>query len=1214
MKESETIKEYSEKLYGIVNKVRLLGTDFSDSRIVQKILVTIPEKFEATISSLENSKDMSSITLAKLLNALQAQEQRRLMRQEGSVEGAFQAKSQNNNGGKNKKRQNKNKQPGGYASNNKHSQSSNTQVFPPCPYCKKTNHPQHKCWWKPDARCHKCGQLGHMERICKTQQQQGEAKAAKDQPQEEQLFVVSCFATNSSTESWLIDSGCTNHMTYDRELFRELDKTAISKVRIGNGAHIAVKGKGTVAIEGCTGLKLISDVLYVPEINQNLLSVTQLLEKGYKVLFEDKNCVIKDTKVIEVFKVQMKDKSFALDLMKEEQAAVHKDDSNTVLWHKRLGHFHHAALLFMKKNNLVKGLPELEEEPPKCAACQYGKQTRLPFPQNKAWRATQRLQLIHTDVGGPKKTPSLNGSKYYIAFIDDHSRMCWIYFMKLKSEVADIFWKFKAWVETQSGCKMQVIRSNNGTEYTSGKFNKFCEDAGIEHQLTAPYTPQQNGVVERKNRTIMEMTRCLLHDKGLPKKFWAEAVNTAVFLLNRLPTKALQKKTPFEACSGYKPKLLNLKAFGCLCFSYIPQVKRDKLDKKAESGIFVGYSSISKAYRIYLPQSNKVIVSRDVQFFELDNWSWENDKKLEIQEENDDVDDEPVRGTKSLSDIYQRCNVAVMEPAGYEEAATDQKWIAAMKEELKMIKKNQTWELVDRPKHKKAIGVKWVYRTKLNPDGSVNKHKARLVVKGYAQMFGDLLALAAQKGWVIHQMDVKSAFLNGYLEEEIFVEQPEGFAFQGQEEKVYRRKKALYGLKQAPRSWYSRIDAHLVNLGFEKSLSESTLYIKKADDEILVVSLYVDDLLVTGSSKELIDKFKEEMKDVFEMTDLGRMTFFLGMQVHQKQNEIFLCQHKYAKEILKKFNMQECKPTATPMNQKEKFCKEDGAEKVDERLYRSLIGCLMYLTATRPDIMHAVSLLSRYMHCASEIHFQAAKRILRYVKGTIDSGIRFSQVKNFNLHGYSDSDWAGCVDDMRSTSGYCFSFGFGIFSWCSKKQEVIAQSTAEAEAEYVAATAAVNQALWIRKLMTDLHMEQQESTQIFVDNQAAISIASNPVFHGKTKHFKIKFYLLREVQREGEVQLIYCKTENQSADILTKALPKIRYEFLRQKLGVCSSRVKEERSRVGAMWEQKDADFFSNSKEGPCIEYDKELFDACMRRFLYVRCYDSSEFLATLKI
>jgi uncharacterized cupredoxin-like copper-binding protein len=817
-----------------------------------------------------------------------------------------------------------------------------------------------------------------VEKICKSQQQQQEVKVAEDESQDEQLFTASCFASNYSTECWLIDSGCTNHMTYDRELFRELDEKVLSKVKIGNGAYIEVKGKGTVAIEGPTGLKLISDVLLFLEINQNLLSVPQLLEKGYKVFFEDKNCMIKDSEGREVFKVQMKGKSFALDFMNKEQAAMHKEVSSTMLWHKRLGHFHHAALIFMKKNNLVKDLPKLEDMPPECIACQYGKHKRLPFQQNNTWRATQKLQLVHTDVGGPMKTPSLNGN------------------------------------------------------------------AGIEHQLTAPYTPQQNGVVERKNRTIMEMARCMLHDKGLPKEFWAEAANTAVFLLNRLPTKAVQKKTPFEAWHGSKPKLINLKTFGCLCFSYIHQVKRDKLDKKAEAGIFVGYSLIAKAYRIYLPHQNKIIVSRDVKFMELDSWNWEDDKKIEFQEVNEDVDDEPVRGERSLSDIYQRCNVAIMEPAGYEEAATDEKWIDAMKEELKMIEKNQTWKLVDRPNHKKAIGVKWVYRTKLNFDGSINKYKARLVVKGYAQIFGVdfsetfapvarldtirlLLALAAQNGWVIHQMDVKSAFLNGYLEEEIFVEQPEGFVVEGQEEKVYRLNKALYGLKQAPRSWYSRIDRHLMNLGFEKSPSEFTLYVKKVDNEILVVSLYVDDLFVTGSHEELIYKFKEEMKGAFEMTDLGKMTFFLGMQVQQKQNEIFVCQQKYAKEVLRKFNMEECKPATTPMNQKEKFCKEDEAERVDERLYRSIIGCLMYLTATRPDIMYAVSLLSRYMHCASEIHFQAAKRILRYVKGTLDYGIRFSQVKSFCLLGYSDSDWAGCVDDMRSTSGYCFTMGSGVF-------------------------------------------------------------------------------------------------------------------------------------------------------------------------------------------
>ena len=361
----------------------------------------------------------------------------------------------------------------------------------------------------------------------------------------------------------------------------------------------------------------------------------------------------------------------------------------------------------------------------------------------------------------------------------------------------------------------------------------------------------------------------------------------------------------------------------------------------------------------------------------------------------------------------------------------------------------------------------------------------------------------------------------------------------------------MYGLRQASRAWYSRIDTHLLTLGFHKSLSEFTLYIKKIEEDILIVSLYVDDLLVTGSNAGFVNKFKAEMEQVFEMTDLGEMSYFLGMEVHQKQNEIFICQQKYAKEILKKFKMEECKSTSTPMNQKEKFCKEDGAEKVDEGLYRSMIGCLMYLTATRPDIMHVVSLLSRYMHCASEIHFQAAKRVIRYVKGTVDYGIKFSQVQSFNFHGFSDSDWAGCVDDMRSTSGYCFSFGSGVFSWSSRKQEVVAQSTAEAE--YIAAVAAVNQALWLRKLLTDLDMKQEVSTKVFVDNQATISIANDPVFHGKTKHFKIKLYFLREVQKEGDIQLVYCNTESQNADILTKALPKIRFEFLRERLGVCSS-------------------------------------------------------------
>nr|KYP62109.1 Retrovirus-related Pol polyprotein from transposon TNT 1-94 [Cajanus cajan] len=266
--------------------------------------------------------------------------------------------------------------------------------------------------------------MGHEAIICKSkdQQQKEEAKAA-DQEEEDQLFVATCFSSSDSSESWLIDSGCTNHMTHDKELFKELKGTETSKVRIGNGQHIAVKGKGTIAIESCLGTKLIYDVLYVPEIDQNLLSVGQLMEKGYKVYFEDKFCLIKDASGQEIFKVKMKGKSFTLNPLEEQQAAFPIKENVTEIWHKRLSHYHHQGMLLLQTEQLVKGLPDLEDHLPHCQACQFGKQHRKPFPET-TWRATRKLQLIHTDLCGPQRTPSFKGSLYYIVFIDDFTRFC----------------------------------------------------------------------------------------------------------------------------------------------------------------------------------------------------------------------------------------------------------------------------------------------------------------------------------------------------------------------------------------------------------------------------------------------------------------------------------------------------------------------------------------------------------------------------------------------------------------------------------------------------------------------------------------------------------------------------------------------------------------------------------------------------------------------
>ncbi|KAG8502831.1 hypothetical protein CXB51_000478 [Gossypium anomalum] len=631
------------------------------------------------------------------------------------------------------------------------------------------------------------------------------------------------------------------------------------------------------------------------------------------------------------------------------------------------------------------------------------------------------------------------------------------------------------------------------------------------------------------------MARCLLFQSKLQSKFWAEAVNTSVYLLNKLPTRAVKDKTPFEAWYGFKPSVSHLKVFGCMCYALIPAERRTKLERRSALGIFVGYSSTKKGYRVYDPSTKKILVSRDIKFDEDKFWNWDDsetsqldedqlDISLELAEnelESGDIDDPPVRGTEPL-----------------------------------------LTSIIDQ---KKVIGVKWVFTAKFNSDGSLNKHKARLVVKGYSQEYGTdfmetfapiarldtiklLFALAVQKQWKIHQLNVKSAFLNGFLNEQIYIEQPEGFKVPGEEDKVYRLRKALYGLKQAPRAWYDRVDAYLCRLGFKKSQSEPTLYVKKTEDEtLLIISVYVDDLLVTGSRTDLINDFKTQMKEVFDMTDLGAMTYFLSMEVNQSDRGIFISQQAFGLKILDKFCMTNCKSVSTPMAQGEKLTSFGNQERVDEKEYRSLVGCLLYLTATRPDLMHAVSLLSRFMHYCDTSHFKAAKRVLRYLKGTLKLGVMFKKENELRLVRYSDSDWAGSADDMRSTSGYFFTLGSGSFCWSSKKQQTVAQSTAEAE--YIAVAAAVNQAIWLRKLLSDLNEEQSEATEIMVDNQSAVAIAKNPVFHGKTKHFKIKFHFVREAEQTGEISLVHCNLQDQLADILTKPLGTFRFEALREMIG-----------------------------------------------------------------
>ncbi|KAG6484580.1 hypothetical protein ZIOFF_053100 [Zingiber officinale] len=517
---------------------------------------------------------------------------------------------------------------------------------------------------------------------------------------------------------------------------------------------------------------------------------------------------------------------------------------------------------------MVQGLPHIEGKQHVCEGCVFGKQHRLPFPKGVSWRAKEKLELIHTDVCGPMDTLSHAQNRYFILFIDDHTRMTWVYFMRQKSEVFMIFKKFKSLVEKQSGCFIKTLRSDRGKEYTSKEFHNFCEDEGVERQLTVRYTPQQNGVTERKNQTIVEMAKSMMHEKGLPKIFWVkQSTQPFIYLIDAQPQ-------PYQTRLRLKHGVLG-----------------------------------------------QVIISRDVQVDENALWNWEENK-----------------------------------------------------------------------------------------------------------------------------VEKKDILISTDKEDEIEPSTPDSSSSQPNEE--------------------SSTDPTSSN-----SSSPSA---------------------TPKSNEKMIEEFKDDMAQKYEMSDMGLLRYFLGMEIYQEEETIFICQKIYAEKILKKFNMLGCNPVSTPLIMGEKLKKEDGG-----KAWMSLI---------------TVASLS-----PSHFHLGAAKRVLRYVQGTTDLGLSFQKNHALNLVGYCDSDFGGSLDDMKSTSGYCFSFGSAIFSWVSKKQQSVAQSSAEAE--YISASVATSQAIWLRKILADLGHHQIEGTVLHCDNKSAIAMAKNPVHHNRTRHIALKHHFIRQAIEDKEIQL-----------------------------------------------------------------------------------------------
>ncbi|KAJ9546735.1 hypothetical protein OSB04_019278 [Centaurea solstitialis] len=763
---------------------------------------------------------------------------------------------------------------------------------------------------------------------------------------------------------------------------------------------------------------------------------------------------------------------------------VNDEDNNVVLSAWRNGNLYSTDMNKLVSKRLVKGLAETRlSKDTLCPACEKGKMRISSHPPKMDTNSKSPLDMIHMDLCGPMRVESLDRKKYMLVLVDEFSRFTWLEFLRAKSDAADRIIAFIKQIQVLLGRKVKKLRSNNGTEFRNAKLQSFLEDVGISHNFSAVRTPQQNGVIERKNRTLVEAARSMMAHSGVPQAFLAEAVSTACFTQNQT---------------------LIIKRIGKTAYEMIEQHNLGKFDPKSDESIFIGYSHNSKTYRVFNKRTRTILESSNVDFSETETYSDANPSNpnallpelstappstnsasntfasdfidladydlptltgpiivpaqagstttsvssdafvtepsskppsvaspepvreqtthpvlapisedaplsspssaqktyaqvvreprleaepltnleegsssgnqtevLAVHDENDASNDQQAH-TKSPKNVH---NVNLFggflsdfEPSDVPQALSDQDWVRAMQEELAEFERNKVWRLVTRPWGKSIIGLKWIFRNKKDENDLIIRNKARLVAKGYRQQEGIdydetfvlvarieaiqiFLAYVAHKNMTVYQMDVKCAFLNGVLQEEVYVEQPKSFMDPRYPTHVYVLDKALYGLKQAPRAWYETLTEYLIGAGYKKGTIDTTLFLQRSGSDLIIVQIYVDDIIFASTKPELCKEFENTMKSQFKMSMMGELTFFLVLQVRQRPDGIFINQSKYVHDLLKRFDFGGSNSAATPMPKNFQLNVDSSGKPVDRINYRAIIGSLLYLMASRPDIV-----------------------------------------------------------------------------------------------------------------------------------------------------------------------------------------------------------------------------------------------------------------------
>ena len=1070
-----------------------------------------------------------------------------------------------------------------------------------CYSCGQPGHKSSECRIKEQRKkinhrwCRHCKSKTHNTDVCR---KKDTAKTVSDDKRGASFaFKVTVDSLNVTREnSLLVDTGATAHILNDKSKFLHFDddfKPENHYIELADGSRacgvVSARGRAQVTLHDVGGVPyevFLEDALYIPSYKQNIFSVQSAVYRGNSIHLTPDSAELStpgDTK----FAMKKYGKLYYLNYADSSNGA-HSAET----WHKILGHCNMHDVF--KLENVVEGM-KITTKPkgkPECDTCVKGKMSQFRNREPDS-RATAPLELVHTDLAGPVTPGSRDGHNYAMVFVDDFSGAFGVYFLKNKSDAITAMKQFLA--DTAPFGTVKRLRSDNGGEYVSDQFKSLLLDNHIKHELTAPYSPHQNGTAERAWRSLFDMARCLLIEAELPKQLWTYAVMTSAHIRNRCYN-SRTGKTPYECLTGTKPNLSNMHVFGSLCHAYVQN--KTKLDARAKEGIFIGYDRSSPAFLVYYPDQNTIKKARCVKFSERFDHKEESVELLsdsaeykEPEMQKPEIKVESVKRYPTREHVRPKylddyatgeeldhaiddfanftvdyCYTARNVPQSYECAITSPesgKWKVAMDEELNSLWDNDTFELTSLPEGRTSVGGKWVYTIKLGPNGE-EKYKARFVAKGYSQAPGIdyhetfsptarltsvrmLMQLAVQKGMVIHQMDVKTAYLNAPIDCELYVEQPEGYEQKGPngQKLVCKLKKSLYGLKQSGRNWNSMLHDYLTQEEFVQSLVDPCVYVRTTESGQVILIVWVDDIIIAGSNTDVLKEFKECLMMKFKMKDLGILSWFLGIQFKCGNGYVEMNQTQYIEKILSRFNMSECKPKAIPCElgvTKGSTVNESNFENVG--LYREIVGSLIYLmTCTRPDLCYVVTYLSQHLSKPMKAHYAISKQVLRYLKGTQDRCLKFVKGPEVKLEGYSDSDWA-TSSDRRSISGYAFKLcsASSLISWKSAKQSVVALSSCEAE--YVALAMATQEAKFLRQLLADLVGPPCEVIRMYVDNQGAIALANNPVHHKRSKHIDVKYHFLRLEIQNGNLKLTYVPTENNVADIFTKPVTRVKLNRL----------------------------------------------------------------------